>query len=428
VEVRISPELEAAAGLAVAALIGLAVGIEREWSGHASGPHARFAGARTFLALGLTGGAGGLLLDAGAPAVAAVILAGGAALAIAAYSVTARAGDPEAVDGTTEAAALAVLALAALAGTGRLRLAAASGAVLVLALREKSAIHAFVRRIGDIELRAALQFAVLSLVLLPILPVGPFGPLGGVRPRELWFMVLLVSGLNFAGYLARRAVGSAGGTAVAGMMGGLISSTAVTLSFSRQSREEGVAGSALALGTIGACTVLIPRLLVVTLALRPALTLALAPFLLPPLAVGAALLGLGLRRQRRETDARTPPEERNPLRLGLAILMAIGFQAVLLVMTLVRQHFGDAGVITSSAFLGLTDMDALTLAMTRMAGTMGVTGLAATGIAVGVLANTVVKLGLALALGTGEFRRRAGAGLGLLCLASLIGLWCGGGW
>ncbi|HEX5632687.1 MAG TPA: DUF4010 domain-containing protein, partial [Gemmatimonadales bacterium] len=276
------PELEAAAGLAVAALVGLAVGIEREWSGHATGPGARFAGVRTFLLLGVLGGLAGLLARQGGIAIAVVLVAAGAALAVAAYLRTAQRDIPEAVDGTTEAAALVVLADATIAGLGHLRLAAGVAAVVVLALREKSTIQRFVRRIGEVELRAAFQFAVLALVLLPLLPEGPYGPLGGVRPRELWVVVLLISGLNFLAMLAQRLVGRARGSTIAGALGGLVSSTVVTLAFSRESRDPDAPARPLALGVIGACTMLIPRLLVLALALQPVLAPRLVPYFLPP--------------------------------------------------------------------------------------------------------------------------------------------------
>src|SRR5512134_2614078 len=183
--------------LALAGLAGLAVGIEREWSGHASGPGARFAGVRTFLLLGLLGGVAGWLTTEGLIAVAGVLLAGGAALTIVAYFTASRAsGDP---DGTTEAAALLVLGVGALCGMGHGRLGSGIAAVAVVALAEKSRIQGLVRRIGEVELRAALQFAVLALVVLPLLPTGPYGPLGGVRPQALWILVLVFSGLNFLG-------------------------------------------------------------------------------------------------------------------------------------------------------------------------------------------------------------------------------------
>ncbi len=406
--------------------MGLAVGIEREWSGHASGPSARFAGARTFLLLGATGGVAGLLLDWGFSLVAAALLAGAGALCVTAYAVVARAAGEDAVDGTTEAAALAVLALSVLAGLGYLRLAAATVAVLVLVLREKSAIHRLVRGVDEVELRAALQFAVLALVLLPILPEGPFGPLGGIRPRELWLVVLIVSGLNFAGYFARRLVDDTHGTAVAGMLGGLISSTAVTLTFSRQSHGEPGRAAPLALGIVGACTVLLPRLFGLALVLEPPLALALIPFFLPPLLVGVGIVAAGLRRARRAAPRPSDlPPDRNPLRLGTAVLLAAGFQAVLMVMVFVREHFGAAGVLASAGLLGLTDMDALTLSMTRLAGQPGQVALAALAVAVGVLANTCLKLAAALILGSARLRRLAAAGLGLLGAASAFGLWLG---
>jgi len=401
------------------------VGIEREWSGHASGPGARFAGARTFLLLGILGGVAGLLLSEGVVAAAAVLLAGAGALTVTAYAMAARREGEEPVDGTTEAAALVVLALAVLAGLDHLRLAAAVGAVLVLALREKSAIQGFVRRIGEVELRAALQFAVLALVLLPILPAGPYGPLGGIRPRDLWMVVLLVSGLNFAGYLARRAVGETRGTAVAGLLGGLVSSTAVALTFARQSRDDAGTGRPLALGVVGACTVLLPRVTLLTLALEPGLTPHLLPYFVPPLAVGVLALMLGSRQPPMGGSAPPSSEQRSPLRLGSAILLALGFQAVLMLMALVRDRFGQSGVLASAALLGLTDMDALTFSMSRLAGTADLASLAALAIAVGVLANTILKLGVVLVVGHGEFRRRAGLWLVGLALASVAGVWLG---
>lgn len=374
---------------------------------------------------GLSGGLAGLLADSGYHALAAVLTAASGALVVAAYAIVARRGDPEAIDGTTEAAAVAILALGVTAGLGHLGQAAATGAVIVLALREKGKIHDFVRRIGEVELRAALQFAVLALVVLPILPEGPYGPLGGVRPRDLWIVVLVVSGLNFAAYLARRTIGETRGLMLAGMLGGFISSTAVSLSFARQSRDRPFLNQALALGVIAACTVLIPRIVVLTLVLRPSLTLQLTPFLLPPLLVGAAMVGLGMRVPHQQDGGSPQPEGRSPLRLGSAILLAVGFQAVLMAMTFVRDQFGVTGVLWSSALLGLTDVDALSLAMSRLAGEPGRVALAATAVSIGVLANSLLKSAIVLTVGAGEFRRRAGLGLLALVAASALGLWLG---
>ena len=199
-------DLDIAVRLGMAGLTGLAVGIEREWSGHASGPRARFAGVRTFLLLGLVGGVSGAVALAGWPQLGAALTGGAAILAVVAYAVAST--QTQDRDGTTEMAALLVLGTGVLCGLGYRGLGGGVAVVAALALAEKSRIQQWVGHIGQVELYAALRFAVLALVVLPLLPVGPYGPHGAIRPRELWSMVLLVSGLDFLGYLARRTAGA----------------------------------------------------------------------------------------------------------------------------------------------------------------------------------------------------------------------------
>jgi uncharacterized membrane protein (DUF4010 family) len=274
---------------------------------------------------------------------------------------------------------------------------------------------------------AALQFAVLALVILPLLPEGPYGPFDSIRPRALWTVVLLFSALNFVGYAARRAVGGARGYGIAGLLGGLLSSTAVTLSFSRLSRDEPAMRGALASGVLGACTVLLPRVLLVSAVINTAVALALLPLLAPPLVVGLGLVLFALLRRSAPVTAQAGHEPRSPLGLWSAIKMAIAFQFVLLAIPLVGQRWSAPGVIASAALLGLTDVDALTYTMARRAGADGAVGLAARAIAVGILANTLLKLGVALVIGAPGFRRSAAIGLAALALASGIGLVLAGG-
>ena len=415
----IESELEGAGRLALAALIGLGVGLEREWSGHTSGPDARFAGIRTFFLLGLTGGGAGLLAVQGFSSVAMGLMLGGAALSCGAYIMATRrigAG----IDGTTEAAALAVLALAALAGMGWLTLAAAAGSVVMLALSEKTRLHALVRSVGETELHAALQFTVLAVVVLPLLPSGPmFGPLE-IRPRALWSVVLLFSALNFAGYLARRAVGLRRGYGITGALGGLISSTAVTLNFSRQSAIDREIGVPLARGVVAACTVLVPRVLVVSAFLNPSVTAAVAPFLLPQFIVG---LGLVLFAWRHDTEPATahPSDTQSPLRLANALKMALAFQVALTIIGVVRSRFGTTELYGMAALLGLTDVDALTVSMSSPA-SMLAPSVAARALAIGILTNTLLKLILAVVIGRASFRRATAAGLAVMATASAVAL------
>jgi uncharacterized membrane protein (DUF4010 family) len=399
-------------GLLIAALGGAAVGLERQWSGHAEGPGARFAGIRTFTMLGAVGGLSGWLWTAGVAAPAAILFAGAVTIVAAGYV----AGSRHDIDGTTEVAALVVLAAAVLAGLGSIRLASGIIALVTLLLVEKSRLHALVHRIDDVGLRSGVRFAVMALVVLPLLPEGPYGPLGGVRPREIWALVLFFSGLSFAGYLARRIVGPGHGYLVTGLLGGLVSSTNVTFTFARTSREDPAADRALALGAVAANAMLYPRVLAATAILNAAVAPRLVPYLAAPALIAALVVIAGGRRSS-DVDVAAVPV-RNPLQLAAALQMAVLFQAVLMAVHLVSSVWGEAGVFTSAAILGLTDVDALTVSMTRGAATTDSPAVAATAIAIGVLTNTAMKLGLAVSLGASRFRVIAGGALAVMLVAA----------
>jgi uncharacterized membrane protein (DUF4010 family) len=398
-------------GLLIAALGGAAVGLERQWSGHAEGPGARFAGIRTFTMLGAVGGVSGWLSTAGVLAPAAILLAGAVAIVAAAYV----AGSRHDIDGTTEVAALVVLAAGLLAGMGSIRLASGIIALVTLLLVEKPRLHALVERIDDVGLRSGVRFAVMALVVLPLLPEGPYGPLGGIRPREIWALVLFFSGLSFAGFVARRVAGPGHGYLVSGLLGGLVSSTNVTLTFARTSRTDPATERALAFGAVAANAMLYPRVLIATAILNAAVVPPLMRYLAAPALVGVLVAAVGVRRH--PTAAATDVSLRNPLQLPAALQMAILFQAVLMAVHLFRGAWGQSGVYTSAAVLGLTDVDALTVSMSRGVAQTVAPAVAATAIAIGVLANTAMKLGLALVLGGRRFRTIAGGALALMLVA-----------
>jgi len=426
------PELSLAFDLLVAALVGLAVGVEREWSGHSAGPDGRFAGARTFALLGAIGGFAGWFLRLGYPALAAVVAGGGVLLPIVAYWATMRR-EGTTTDGTTEVAAVMVVALGLTAGLGLRSPAATAGAIIVVLLAEKSRLQQLLQRIDATEMRAALQFAVLALVILPVLPGGGYGPYEAFRPRQLWIVVLVFSALNFIGYIARRLIGETRGLGVTGLIGGFVSSTAVTLNFSRRSREEPQLALPLAVGVVAACTVLIPRLFVVTAMLRPSLAWAAVPVLGPVLLAGLLLIGVALWRERDTRPHRSGGHPvvpgpsgnglgANPLGLASSLQMAVAFQVVLFLLAWVERHAGQTGVIASALVLGFTDMDALTLSMTRFAADPANVRIAATAIGVGVLSNTALKTMLVLSIGAPRYRIRAATGLAVLAAGSAIGL------
>lgn len=401
-------DLTAAARLAVAALGGAAIGLERQWSGHASGPQARFGGIRTFSLLGLLGGLAGWLAARSLLPLALVVAAGAAAVVVVAYLAASRTD----IDGTTEIAALVALGAGMLSGVGELSLASGIVAVTTLLLLEKTRVHALVARVDDAALRASARFAALALIILPALPPGPYGPLDAIRPRELWLLVLFFSGLSFIGWMAKRLVGPRHGVIVSGLLGGIISSTAVTLTYARQSRVDAAPRLALAAGVIGACTIMLLRVALACAVLNPALALTVPPYGGVAFVLGAAMV-LAIWRADDSGPAGQPPAE-SPLQLRTALQMTALFQAVLFVILAVQARWSSTALIATSALVGLTDLDALTLSLARSASTSSAIEVAGVALASGVLANTVLKWTVAVVVGRGSFRAATAAGLGLV--------------
>lgn len=400
-------------GVFVATLGGMAVGLERQWSGHADGPSARFAGLRTFTLLGMVAGLAGWLWRAGYEGFGLLVSMTAAALVVMAYWAASR----HEVEATTEMAAVVVLAAGLLAGLGMPRVASGIFAVTALLLAEKSQLHGWVARLDDVGLRAGLRFGVMAIVVLPLLPEGPFGALE-IRPRAVWGLVLFFSGVSFAGFVARRLVGSDRGYWATGLLGGLVSSTNVTLTFARLSRLDLAAGGALATGALAANAVLFPRVWFATAVLKPELAQQLWRWLAAPFAV-AVVAALAAARHGRGSSQMA--DIKNPLQIGAALQMALLFQVVLIVVHAAGRIWGNPGVFATAALLGATDVDALTVSMSRSDGLA--VDLAARAIAVGILANTLVKCGIALAVGGGAYRTLAALALAAMSLAAALSLW-----
>jgi uncharacterized membrane protein (DUF4010 family) len=263
----------------------------------------------------------------------------------------------------------------------------------------------------------------MAVVILPILPTGPYGPLGGIRPRQLWAMVLFFSGLSFAGYLARRSLGPKLGYPIAGMLGGMVSSTNVTLSFARASRSEIDAGTPLALGVVAASAVMCLRVLVATAVLNLPVSAALVPYLAAPFLAAALIAWWGLKKHREAASVEEVPS--NPLQFTSAVQMAVLFQAVLFAVRWAQDTWGETGTFLSAGVLGLTDVDALVVSMVKDASAQLPIATAARAIAIGVLANTLLKLSIGVLIGVKQFRRVVLLGLlavALACAASLAWL------
>jgi uncharacterized membrane protein (DUF4010 family) len=397
--------------LAAATLGGAAIGLERQWSGKATGPEARFGGIRTFTMLGAVAGVAGALLAGGAPGLATVLLAAGGTLVVIGYAARSR----DDIDATTEVSALIVLGAGVLSGTGRPALGSGIVALTAILLVEKGRLHALVRRIDDVTLRSSARFAVLALVVLPLLPDGHYGPFGAVRPRELWILVLLFSGLSFAAWIARRLLGPRHGTVATGLLGGLISSTSVTLMFARTSREH-PQDVGVALGTIAACTVMLVRVGVAAAFLNPPVALAFVPYAWPGLVIGLLAIGSALWRPDGAAGS-SARMDGSPLQLRAALQMTALFQVVLILISAVIAWWSVRALLVTSAMVGLTDLDALTISLARTQAALEPTS-AGRALAVGVLSNTLLKMSVAVVIGAGRYRAIVGGVLGLMAITT----------
>jgi uncharacterized membrane protein (DUF4010 family) len=378
------------AGVIVAILGGAAVGVERQHSGHATGPDARLGGIRTFTLLGTIAGIAGMLIESEQVVPATLLIAGGLALIVAGYV---RASKKD-IDATTE-------------------VSAALTTLTVLLLAEKPRIHGFVKRLDEPTMLAAARFAVMSVVILPLLPEGPYGPGPGFKPRELWMLVLLFSGMSFVGFILHRLSGNAG-YPLTGLIGGLVSSTSVTLTFARLSKTHREQHSQLATGVAAASTILFLRVAVAVAILNAALLPTLARYLVAPFVVGLVAVGLAWRSLRGSKSE--APQMKNPLQLKNAIELAALFQVVLYAVFYVRQWVGDAGLLAGGFILGLTDVDALTMSMTRSVSTGTSIESACRAILMGIIANSIMKAVLSFGIGKGRFRVQAG--LAMLAMAA----------
>lgn len=397
---------------AVALVIGILIGLERENAAQDRGAKI-FAGVRTFALVALAGCAGAMLsdvLDSPWPLVSVILAVGG--VIVAAYFVLSRHGD---FGSTSEVAALVALLLGALCYFEYIALAAALAVLTTVLLSLKPAMHNFARHLSREDVFATLKFAVITAVVLPVLPNQTFGPppLDVLNPYHIWLMVVFISGISFTGYVLMKLVNVHRGIGLTGFLGGLVSSTAVTLSFSQRSRSQPELAQSFALAITIAWTMMFLRVLIAVAVLNVTL---LSAIWLPLVAAGGVLLGyaalLYMRQAHTPTDAMTLA---NPFELGPALAFG-GFYAVILLVSRAAQLFwGNAGIYLSSIFAGLADVNAITLSMAELSGHDTALSIHTAAIAVilAVLSNTVAKTAMVFATGTPALRRAMMPSVGL---------------
>ncbi len=418
--------------LGVALAGGLLVGLQRERT------HSDLAGIRTFplisvfgalcavLARAVSAAATDAAAQVGLPGVL-IIAAGLIAIAILVLTGNLVRQPPAKPDDephglTTEVAILVIFTSGVLVGLNLYAPGVAVAAATAVLLHLKPSLHRFTRSLTDNDVRAVMQFAVIALVIFPVIPDRAMGPYDAVNPYKLWLMVVLVTGISLAGYVALRVFGARAGTFLAAFLGGLVSSTATTVSLSRLVKGDRSLAASAAPAIAIANSVMLARVMVLAFVAGGASAGAILPALGAVLLASVAGAAVGAFASRSHTDAAGAvacSQQSNPTELKAAIFFAGLFAMVQVLVIAGKDVLGHMGLFVIAGLSGLTDMDAITLSTAGMAKAGQVEGAtAAIAIIIAALVNTVVKLCIAGWMGGSGLAGRLGL---LLAPALLVG-------
>ncbi len=400
---EITIETKQIEALLIALAIGLLLGLERERR-----PATR-AGLRTFALVSLMGALNGLLgqiLDSVLPFIIGSVLI--AAVIITAVYRNTGSKDP----GTTSVIALLLChTLGFLVWEGYAQLAIMVAVAIAVLLYFKATLHGWVAKLTPIDWISILQFCVLSLVILPVLPNQNFGPYGALNPHQIWLMVVLIAGVNLAGYAALKLIGSSHGAPLVGIFGGLVSSTATTLVFARHARKQASFAPAAALVILLANLVMVIRITIIAAVVEPVLLLPVLRVAVPGLLLGAAALAFNWRAL--TGDEHTPmPITSNPTELRSAIAFGALYAGVLFCTAWLAQVAGTQGLYLVASISGMTDAAAIVLSSLRLFSLEHIdTSTAVTTIGLAMIANLAFKTGMAIVVGGAPLMRRVLAGM-----------------
>lgn len=412
--------------LAVALAIGLIIGIERGWKQRDEPEGERAAGLRTLALSGLLGGVWGALASAAGPsglvALGFAFSAFTVVISLFRYREMMREGS---LGATTVVAAMLAFALGAFAVLGDPGAAAAAAVATALLLALKSWLHAWLNKLTWEELRSGLTLLAMTVIMLPLLPDRELSPWLPINPREVWLMTVFIAALSFAGYVAIRIAGSEFGILLSGLVGGLVSSTAVTLNMAHLAREHPSHRGMFAASTMLAGAMMMLRVLVVV----SVVNVALLPLLALPLALGAltqvgfgALLAWRSQDQPGETAAL---ELRNPFELGSVLKFGAMLALIMALSNGVAAWAGSAGAYALAAISGILDVDAISLSMARLAPGQLTALSAVIAILIAVAVNSISKVGLAWSAGGYSYVRLLVPALTATLVAGTAGLWIG---
>ena len=403
--------------------LGALIGLIRQWSEQTEhGGKGDFGGVRTHTLWAILGCLSAAASRDHATFALPIVITVVAAHLIVAQSRVANPGSP---GSTSFAASLLTLMIGALVAWGHTQTAVVVGALTMVVLGIKQPLHTWTRAFTPGDIRGTLQFVAITGVILPLVPNRTFGPFDAFNPFSTWLMVVLISGLGFVGYIAMRLFGTRAGILLTSIFGGLASSTASTLAFSRRSREEPALSADYAFAVVVACTVMLPRVGILIFFLSPPLAWKIMPafalMMVPAVVYGCWHWWSGRRAQKGDVAS---PAMANPLSLMTAIKFALLYAIIAFLVKAATQLEWQAGLLPLSFVSGLTDMDAISLSMANnlRAGSVAIE-LAARAVIIAGVANSLLKAALAAGLGSTALRWRAGGVLVATAVAGGGSLW-----
>ena len=410
-------ELENFKLLGIALAIGLLIGLERGWRARDQDEGMRVAGLRTYGMISLLGGVSGILAQQVNSFFMGFVFLGLTSVLLLAYSKSLDKFGDFSITGII--ASLITFTLGALTVFGHITLASASAVVMTSLLGFKPLLHGWLKKLEQQELYATLKLLLISVVMLPILPDQGYGPWATFNPYHIWWMVVLIAGISYLGYFAIRIVGNQHGPVLAGALGGLVSSTAVTLNLSKLSAQQPNMENVLAAGILTACATMFARTLILTSVMNLTLFRVLLPALLI-MTIFTYCVAFLLWRNAREFKTVEDVALENPFQLGVALKFGAFLVLIMLLSKLLKVYFGDMGTYFLAAASGLADVDPITLSMSQMSKEGLDVSVAARAIVISVSVNSGIKSIFSWVIGGRALALRVGGALVGALVAGLL--------
>ena len=383
------------ARLAIALAIGLLIGLERGWSSREEKEGGRAAGIRTHALSGLLGGVSGQLSSLTDPSVLGLAFLAFALVTSLFHWAEMRV--ERSVSATGAVAGLLAFALGAYAVLGDPTIAAAAAVASVILLALKQPLHGWLKRLDWVDIRAVLILTTMTFLFLPVLPDHALDPWGALNPAQIWRYAIFICAISFSGYIATRIFGTRTGITIAALTGGIVSSTATTLTLARFARSDPGTSRLAAGGALLSGAVMAARVLLITSTLAPALLSGIAAPLLTAMAVQLLIGGLYLNHGE---PAQTPPMNlHNPFDLLSAFQLSALIGFILLVTAITLQYLGESALLALAAVSGIADVDAITLSLAGMADGAAEPQTLMLGILIAASTNALTKIGISAFIG-----------------------------